>query len=37
MICVCGEQRQVASNLRLSKQRVVVEAVRLADREGRPG
>ena len=31
------EQRQVASDARLSKQRVVVEAVRLADREGVDG
>ena len=31
------EQRQVASDARLSKQRVVVEAVRLADREGIDG
>jgi AcrR family transcriptional regulator len=31
------EQRQVASDAGLSKQRVVVEAVRLADREGVDG
>ena len=31
------EPRQVASDMGLSKQRVVVEAVRLADREGRDG
>ena len=32
-----GKQRQVASEVGLSKQRVVVEAVRLADREGVEG
>ena len=32
-----NEQRQVAPDARLSKQRVVVEAVRLADREGVDG
>ena len=31
------EQRQVASDAGLSKQRVVVEAIRLADREGVDG
>ena len=31
------EQRQVASDAGLSKQRVVVEAVRLADRDGVDG